>query len=124
MSDFVLREKPVKVQLNSNIVQIAAGSNHTVLLTSQGQVYTFGSNQKGQLGRLPSAIDYCWNSSPGLVPNLGPQHGRRASWIGASGDYTFFKLDESLINPLTLSAARIMGNKRCIAIGNLRIFNF
>lgn len=34
--------------------QIAAGSNHTVVLTTKGIVYTFGNYQKGQLGRLPN----------------------------------------------------------------------
>jgi len=32
------------------------------------------------------------------VTKVGPKQGKRASWIGASGDQTFFKLDESLIN--------------------------
>ncbi|RWS30275.1 E3 ubiquitin-protein ligase MYCBP2-like isoform X6, partial [Leptotrombidium deliense] len=116
VGDFVLKEKPTKVQLNATITQIAAGSNHTVLLTSQGTVYTFGSNQKGQLGRQPSGVDNYWNATPGLVPNIGPQYGRRATWIGASGYYTFIKLDESLINPSTLPSARVLANKRCIVI--------
>ncbi|RWS17339.1 E3 ubiquitin-protein ligase MYCBP2-like isoform X4 [Dinothrombium tinctorium] len=116
VGDFVIREKPVKIPINATITQIAAGSNHTVLLTSHGQVYTFGSNQKGQLGRSPSAIDCYWNASPGLVPNIGSQYGRRATWIGASGYYTFIKVDESLINPSTLPSARVLANKRCIVI--------
>lgn len=35
---------PVRANLPSVIVQIAAGSNHTVGLSSTGEVYTFGSN--------------------------------------------------------------------------------
>lgn len=35
---------PVKVNLPSVIIQIAAGSNHSVALTSTGEVYTFGNN--------------------------------------------------------------------------------
>lgn len=35
---------PVRANLPSVIVQIAAGSNHTVALSSTGEVYTFGSN--------------------------------------------------------------------------------
>ncbi len=35
---------PVRANLPPCIVQIAAGSNHTVALTSNGEVYTFGNN--------------------------------------------------------------------------------
>ena len=30
--------------------------------------------------------------------HIGPKCGKRASWIGASGDQTFFKLEESLVS--------------------------
>lgn len=116
LGDFVIRDVPTQVPLNCKIIQIAAGSNHTVLLNTEGQVYTFGNNQRGQLGRAPSSIDYKWNAMPGLVPNLGPQFGRRATWISAFGDHTFIKFDESLINPSTLPSARVIANRRCIVI--------
>jgi len=32
------------------VTQVAAGFQHTVALTSAGQVYTFGRNERGQLG--------------------------------------------------------------------------
>jgi E3 ubiquitin-protein ligase MYCBP2 len=115
-NDFAIREVPTKVLINATIVQIAAGSNHTVLLSSTGQVFTFGSNQKGQLGRTPSAIDFAWNAIPAIIPNIGQQYGRKATFISASGDHTFIKFDESLINPLSLSSARVIANRRCIAI--------
>lgn len=35
---------PVKANLPPVIVEIAAGSNHTVALTATGEVYTFGNN--------------------------------------------------------------------------------
>jgi len=43
---------PQKVTLNSQspIVQISCGLHHTVVLTLAGEVFTFGSNQYGQLG--------------------------------------------------------------------------
>ena len=37
------RGAPCLVSLKSNVIQIAAGSNHTVLLTQTGQVFTFGN---------------------------------------------------------------------------------
>lgn len=39
-----------------------------------------------------------WHSIPGFVTRIGPKRGKRASWIGASGDQTFFKLEESLVS--------------------------
>ena len=63
--------------------------------------------QKGQLARessdsdsgaSASIVSSTWHSVPGFVTKVGPKQGKRASWIGASGDQTFFKLDESLIN--------------------------
>lgn len=116
LGDFVIRETPCKVNINSTIVQISAGSNHTVLLNSNGQIYSFGSNNKGQLGRAPPAIDYAWNATAGLIPYIGPQYGRKATWISCSGDHTFVKFDESLINPMSLSSARMMANRKCIVI--------
>jgi alpha-tubulin suppressor-like RCC1 family protein len=33
-----------------NVIQISTGRNHTLALTSSGQVYSFGINSHGQLG--------------------------------------------------------------------------
>lgn len=43
---------PRLLQLTSSspVVQVACGLHHTVVLTLAGEVYTFGSNQYGQLG--------------------------------------------------------------------------
>lgn len=88
--------------------------------------------QKGQLGRKcckgtndPSTSNFNrkgsysrheapWYAIPGPVPGIGPHSGRRATWIGAAGDQTFIKIDESLINSLSLEQATITGNKTCI----------
>lgn len=42
---------PQRVQLptSSPVIQIACGLHHTVVLTQSGEVFTFGSNQYGQL---------------------------------------------------------------------------
>ncbi|XP_070385225.1 regulator of chromosome condensation-like [Dermacentor albipictus] len=37
----------------SNIVQIASGSDHVVMLTVKGDVLTMGCGEQGQLGRVP-----------------------------------------------------------------------
>lgn len=54
---------------SSPIVQIACGLHHTVCLTQNGEVYTFGSNQYGQLG------------SGDLLPYSGPVHVKLNSTI-------------------------------------------
>ncbi|XP_074033015.1 MYC binding protein highwire isoform X2 [Leptinotarsa decemlineata] len=121
------------VRLPCSAVHVAAGSNHSVVLTSKGEVYTFGNAQKGQLGRSPNSSQDAtqpgnssssrysnprtpWYSIPGLIPNIGPRHGRRATWVGASGDQTFLKLDESLINSISISKSTVTANKHSIVL--------
>jgi Regulator of chromosome condensation (RCC1) repeat len=53
----VPRGGPVLIQIPGIVTQVAAGSNHTVMMTSEGEVYTVGSFQKGQLGRTPADIE-------------------------------------------------------------------
>ncbi|XP_070133334.1 E3 ubiquitin-protein ligase highwire [Drosophila bipectinata] len=164
---------PVRVQVAGAISQVAAGSNHTVLLTSKGMVYTFGNYQKGQLGRLPSDFGpkpqtssvsgqedespvggappaggepakdavlpggskelpplmpnlsgpiltqrqkFLWNCSPGAVFGLGPSYGKKVTWIGANGDQTFIKIDESLITAQMLPKMHVVANKKTILL--------
>jgi alpha-tubulin suppressor-like RCC1 family protein len=45
-------------------VQVAAGRTHSLVLTSSGQLYSFGENQYGQLGRTTSGGA---QATPGLV---------------------------------------------------------
>ena len=54
-----------------------------------------------------------WYSFPNLVPNIGPKWGRRATWVGASGDQTYIKVDE--INSISLTRSTVMANKNCIS---------
>ncbi|GFS50044.1 e3 ubiquitin-protein ligase MYCBP2 [Trichonephila clavipes] len=60
--------------------------------------------------------DNNWNAVPGLIHNIGTKFGRRATWIGASGDQTFVKIDESLINSHSLSKSSVVCSKTCIGI--------
>lgn len=45
MNITLYRGMPSHVRLPTAVTHIAAGSNHTVILTSAGLVYTFGSYQ-------------------------------------------------------------------------------
>lgn len=50
----------VVLPTTSPVIQIACGLHHTTCLTQSGDVYTFGSNQYGQLG------------TGDLLPHYGP----------------------------------------------------
>lgn len=61
----------------SPVLQVACGLHHTVLLLQNGMVYTFGSNQYGQLG------------SGDIVALTGPQLVRvSATHIAAGSNHT------------------------------------
>uniref|UniRef100_A0A096M791 Regulator of chromosome condensation 1 n=1 Tax=Poecilia formosa TaxID=48698 RepID=A0A096M791_POEFO len=44
---------PVKIPLTEPVVKIASGIDHIVLLTLDGNLFTSGSAEQGQLGRVP-----------------------------------------------------------------------
>lgn len=147
---------PVQVKIPGMASQVAAGSNHTAILSSKGIVYTFGNYQKGQLGRLPTDVHapsqannmqtsasssnkndpfanlndfqapdnasnilvqrqrFLWNCIPAPITGIGPNYRKKACWISASGDQTFIKIDESLVNASSLTKISIAANKNTI----------
>ncbi|KAL2081752.1 hypothetical protein ACEWY4_023605 [Coilia grayii] len=110
------RGSPTLVQALPGIsVQVTAGSNHTAVLLTDGQVFTFGSFSKGQLGRPILDMPY-WNAKPSPMPNIGAKYGRKATWIGASGDQTFLRIDEALINSHVLATSEVFASKHIIGL--------
>ncbi|XP_043104377.1 E3 ubiquitin-protein ligase MYCBP2 isoform X9 [Puntigrus tetrazona] len=110
------RGSPTLVQaLPGPSTQVTAGSNHTAVLLMDGQVFTFGSFSKGQLGRPILDMPY-WNAKPSPMPNIGAKYGRKATWIGASGDQTFLRIDEALINSHILATSEIFASKHIIGL--------
>lgn len=143
-------------KINGVIVQVAAGANHTILLNHKGAVYTFGHFQKGQLGRLPPTDNgrdpgdvlmdlaannsvefanvnngegmthrtpedilsqrrkYLWNCVPGQVTGIAQSSGKKATWVGGSGDQTFMRLDESLVTPAMLAKVNVVADRNAI----------
>ena len=57
------------------VAQLATGSTHSLVLTSTGELYTFGENQFGQLGRAANSGTENANRVPELVslPGAGGQ---------------------------------------------------
>ncbi|VDH90727.1 E3 ubiquitin-protein ligase MYCBP2, partial [Mytilus galloprovincialis] len=121
--DTTIRGAPVKVELPMGATQVAAGAQHTVALLSNGQVYTFGNHKSGALGRIGhdeaggvKNKKTSWYALPGPIPGIGARYGRRATWIGASGDQTFMRIDESLINAHILAASKVFANQTSIGL--------
>ncbi|XP_071483934.1 E3 ubiquitin-protein ligase MYCBP2-like [Diadema antillarum] len=118
--DSANRATPVKVGVDEKITQVAAGSNHTVLLSEGGTVFTCGSFQKGQLCRPVqeenNAAGAMSHTVPAPIPSLGARHSKRATWVGASGDHTFIKVDEALISPKMLADSLVFASQEEIGI--------
>lgn len=145
---------PVLLKIPDTASQVAAGSNHTVILTSKGIVFTCGNFQKGQLGRLPPDMlasphpnimqsvsstrndpfsnlndfqapnninnifaqrqRFLWNCIPAQITGIGPNYRKKVCWVSASGDQTFIKIDESIVNTESLANISVAANKNTI----------
>jgi len=46
-----LQKEPVAVLPGVQVVRIASGSDHLVMLTRDGELYSMGNAEQGQLGR-------------------------------------------------------------------------
>ncbi|XP_064408181.1 regulator of chromosome condensation-like [Latimeria chalumnae] len=44
---------PIQFQMDEPVVKIASGNDHLVMLTANGNLYTCGCGDQGQLGRVP-----------------------------------------------------------------------
>ena len=84
--DLIPRGAPSPVSLPARALQVAAGSYHSVVLLSTGEVVTFGNGSKNQLGRgqppTPPKSDpsesaqslasrELWFARPERIPNVG-----------------------------------------------------
>jgi alpha-tubulin suppressor-like RCC1 family protein len=80
--DFHRQSLPIKVaNINEKIVQVACGKKHTVALTSDGKVYSWGSNESGQLGRTITVQNLKLNVKRSMINTSGGQ--------GLSNNYNF-----------------------------------
>lgn len=60
------KKSPTNVPIDENIVQIVCGPVHTLSLTQHGQVYSFGCNDEGALGRETNG-DETLEATPTIV---------------------------------------------------------
>lgn len=63
-----------------------------------------------------------WNAKPAPMPNIGSKYGRKATWIGASGDQTFLRIDEALINSHVLATSEIFASRHIIGKNSSLLF--
>lgn len=72
---------------DDEIVQVAAGFDHTLVLNSKGAIYSWGRNQSGQLGHSDSYIDiYSMEDFPRLIDAESINNGENAEALAADGE--------------------------------------
>ncbi|XP_059183819.1 alsin isoform X2 [Centropristis striata] len=82
----------IKSLNNKEVVRVAAGAHHSLALTSQSQVFSWGSNSSGQLGHM---------ESPSTIPRLAKlSEGIRAWDISAGEKHSLLLADGDCFRPI------------------------
>lgn len=85
--DVLEKSRPALVDQVKDVIDVVAGGMHTVCLTSKGEIYTFGCNDEGALGRDTSEEGS--EFEPGLVKLPG-----KATLISAGDSHTAALLED------------------------------
>lgn len=64
--DVLEKSRPALVPGHTDVVDVVAGGMHSLLLSNTGQVFSFGCNDEGALGRPTSSLDGS-ETTPGAV---------------------------------------------------------
>uniref|UniRef100_A0A8C9Z812 Alsin Rho guanine nucleotide exchange factor ALS2 n=1 Tax=Sander lucioperca TaxID=283035 RepID=A0A8C9Z812_SANLU len=135
----------IKSLNNKEVVRVAAGAHHSLALTAQSQVFSWGSNSSGQLGHT---------ESPSTVPRLAKlSEGIRVWDISAGDRHTLLLADGDCFLPIiyysgqqvkegvdetwslilwALSCTRrkclgynvVAGGQRCVALSDRNVMGF
>ncbi|XP_072539652.1 alsin [Salminus brasiliensis] len=92
--DLLPRLQPlcIKSLSGKEVIRVAAGALHSLALTAQSQVYSWGSNSFGQLGHM---------ESPSTIPRLAKlSEGIRAWDVGAGQHHTLLLADGDCFQPI------------------------
>ncbi|XP_059416787.1 alsin-like isoform X1 [Carassius carassius] len=92
--DLLPRPQPVCVKslIGKEVLRVAAGAHHSLALTAQSQVFSWGCNTSGQLGHM---------ESPTTLPHLAKlSDGIRVWDIGAGQQHTVLLADGDCIQPI------------------------
>ncbi|XP_047226297.1 alsin-like isoform X4 [Girardinichthys multiradiatus] len=84
----------IKSLTGQEVIKVAAGSHHSLALTAQCQVYSWGSNMCGQLGHV---------NSPVTVPHLAKlSDGLRVWDVSAGQSHSLLLADGDCVQPVLL----------------------
>lgn len=84
----------IKTLTGEEVIKVAAGSHHSLALTAQCQVYSWGSNMSGQLGHL---------NSPATVPKQAKlSEGIRVWDMTAGQSHSLLLADGDCVQPVLL----------------------
>ncbi|KAI0089086.1 regulator of chromosome condensation 1/beta-lactamase-inhibitor protein II [Irpex rosettiformis] len=83
-----IKSKPGNVE---KFIDVAAGNDHVIVVTTHGNIYTWGVGERGQLGRKVLERHKIHGTSPERI--VVGSRSTRAIYIGA-GAYTSFAVDE------------------------------
>ncbi|XP_018516602.1 alsin isoform X1 [Lates calcarifer] len=82
----------IKSLNNKEVVRVAAGAHHSLAVTAQSQVFSWGSNSSGQLGHM---------ESPSTVPRLAKLSDGIRVWDVSAGErHTLLLADGDCIQPI------------------------
>ncbi|XP_024866882.1 alsin isoform X2 [Kryptolebias marmoratus] len=88
----------IKSLNNKEVVRVAAGARHSLALTAQSQVFSWGSNSSGQLGHM---------ESPSTVPRLAKLSDGIRVWDVSAGErHTLLLADGDCIQPILYYSGR------------------
>uniref|UniRef100_A0A3Q4MSH2 Alsin Rho guanine nucleotide exchange factor ALS2 b n=1 Tax=Neolamprologus brichardi TaxID=32507 RepID=A0A3Q4MSH2_NEOBR len=116
----------IKSLNNKEVVRVAAGNHHSLALTAQSQVFSWGSNSSGQLGHM---------ESPSTVPRLAKlSEGIRVWDVSAGERHTLLLADGDCIQPIIYYSGQQVkdgeeegGNEKELCVGtsvNVRFMCF
>ncbi|XP_029696280.1 alsin isoform X2 [Takifugu rubripes] len=92
--DCLPRSQPlcIKSLNNKEVVQVSAGAHHSLALTAQSEVFSWGNNSCGQLGHM---------ESPSTVPRLAKLSEGIRVWDMAAGEkHTLLLADGDCVQPI------------------------
>ncbi|XP_038138040.1 alsin isoform X2 [Cyprinodon tularosa] len=98
--DNLARLQPLCIKsLNKKeVIRVAAGAHHSIALTAQSQVYSWGSNICGQLGHM---------ETPSTVPRLAKLSEGIRVWDASAGEqHTLLLADGDCIQPIIYYSGR------------------
>lgn len=108
-----LPAQKVSLPTANPVVQISCGLHHTVVLTSVGEVFTFGSNQYGQLGTcdLQPVVGPTQVKVPGIVTQIAAGSNHTILLTNKGVVYTFGNYQKGQLGRLPTDIQKHIGEE-------------